>query len=67
MRHKDESGATADVRFGSKADIGAQLDHVRFTPESGHREQAAADKTAHRGSWDFELGKCWRAAHLTWG
>ena len=27
----------ADVRFGSKADIGARLDHVRFTPESGDR------------------------------
>jgi hypothetical protein len=26
----------ADVRFGSKADIGARLAHVRFTPESGH-------------------------------
>ena len=26
-----------DVRFGSKADIGARLAHVRFTPESGHR------------------------------
>ena len=25
----------ADVRFGSKADIGGRLDNVRFTPESG--------------------------------
>jgi hypothetical protein len=25
-----------NVRFGSKADIGARLAHVRFTPESGH-------------------------------
>jgi hypothetical protein len=24
------------VRFGSKADMGARLDHVRFTPKSGH-------------------------------
>src|SRR5215472_15892374 len=24
------------VRFGSKADIGARLDHVRFAPKSGH-------------------------------
>jgi thiamine-phosphate pyrophosphorylase len=24
------------VRFGSKADIGARWDHVRFTPKSGH-------------------------------
>jgi len=27
----------ANVRFGSKADIGARLDHVRFTPKSRHR------------------------------
>jgi len=27
---------SSDVRFGSKADIGARLRHVRFTPESGH-------------------------------
>jgi hypothetical protein len=26
----------ADVRFGSKADIGARPRHVRFAPESGH-------------------------------
>ena len=26
----------ADVRFGSKADIGACPGHVRFTPKSGH-------------------------------
>jgi hypothetical protein len=26
----------ADVRFGSKADIGARPIEVRFTPESGH-------------------------------
>src|SRR6516225_6756050 len=25
-----------DVRFGSKTGIGARLDHVRFTPKSGH-------------------------------
>jgi hypothetical protein len=25
-----------DVRFGSKADICTAIDHVRFTPESGH-------------------------------
>jgi hypothetical protein len=30
-----------NVRYGSKADIGAQLDHVRFTPESGHRNRPA--------------------------
>ena len=28
--------AAADVRFGSKADIGAGPRHVRFTPNSGH-------------------------------
>src|SRR6516165_9897422 len=27
----------ANVRFGSKADIGALLIDVRFTPKSGHR------------------------------
>jgi hypothetical protein len=26
-----------DVRFGSKADIGASPTNVRFTPKSGHR------------------------------
>jgi hypothetical protein len=36
MRHKDEGGATADVRFGSKADIATSPTNVRFTPESGH-------------------------------
>src|SRR5262249_23986472 len=29
-------GRTADVRFGSKADICTAIGHVRFTPESGH-------------------------------
>jgi hypothetical protein len=28
--------ALANVRFGSLADIGAVLIHVRFTPKSGH-------------------------------
>jgi hypothetical protein len=28
------------VRFGSEADIGAFLNDVRFTPESGHRKPA---------------------------
>jgi len=27
-----------DVRFGSKADIAACPNHVRFTPKSRHRE-----------------------------
>ena len=27
---------SADVRFGSLADMGARPQHVRFTPESGH-------------------------------
>jgi hypothetical protein len=34
MRHKDEGGATADVRFGSKADIEPCLGDVRFTPKA---------------------------------
>jgi len=28
--------AAANVRFGSKADIGARQSNVRFTPKSGH-------------------------------
>jgi hypothetical protein len=36
MRYKDEGGASADVRFGSKADIEARPRIVRFTPESRH-------------------------------
>ena len=35
------TGATADVRFGSKADIEARLLDVRFTPKSGHRNRPA--------------------------
>ena len=27
-----------NVRFGSQADIGARLDHVRYSPESGHSQ-----------------------------
>jgi hypothetical protein len=27
---------TAEVRFGSKADMCSAQGHVRFTPESGH-------------------------------
>ncbi len=30
------SDARSNVRFGSKADIGASVTDVRFTPESGH-------------------------------
>ena len=29
----------ADVRFGSKADIGASVKDVRFTPRSGHNAE----------------------------
>jgi len=45
MRHKDEGGATADVRFGSKADIQRRLANVRFTPESGHRNRPVSAST----------------------
>jgi hypothetical protein len=31
-----QKSRTADVRFGSKADIVLGFRHVRFTPESGH-------------------------------
>src|SRR5215831_19357230 len=31
----------ANVRFGSKADIGACLRNVRFTPKSGHQSHAS--------------------------
>jgi hypothetical protein len=30
-------GHTADVRFGSEAEIALGPRHVRFTPENGHR------------------------------
>jgi hypothetical protein len=30
--------APADVRFGSKADIGLPAIDIRYTPKSGHRE-----------------------------
>jgi seryl-tRNA(Sec) selenium transferase len=32
----------ADIRFGSKADIGSSSTHVRFTPNSGHQIDAQA-------------------------
>src|SRR6516162_351217 len=32
----DLTGSSANVRFGSEADIGARSHHVCFTPESGH-------------------------------
>jgi hypothetical protein len=35
-----QKSRTADVRFGSKADIGAGATDVRFTPKSGHRLSA---------------------------
>jgi hypothetical protein len=31
-----QQSETADVRFGSKADIAVSWSNVRFTPESGH-------------------------------
>ena len=31
------AGQSADVRFGSKADIASGPLHVRFTPKNGHR------------------------------
>jgi len=31
-----QQNSGADVRFGSKADIGARPSDVRFTPKSGH-------------------------------
>ena len=33
------SGQSANVRFGSLADIRSHSAHVRFTPESGHRSE----------------------------
>ena len=33
---KESDGTSADVRFGSKADMCSAKRHVRFTPESGH-------------------------------
>src|SRR5262249_24858753 len=37
---------SADVRFGSKADIRGRLGNVRFTPKSGHRKTAAVASPA---------------------
>src|SRR6516165_12239439 len=39
MRDKDEGGSTADVRFGSKADIAVLSRDVCFTPKSRHRRR----------------------------
>src|SRR5262249_29691057 len=39
VKRVDRKGSdirTADVRFGSKADVCAAKSHVRFTPKSGH-------------------------------
>ena len=33
---KESDGTSADVRFGSLADIRTAKSHVRFTPESRH-------------------------------
>ena len=33
---KESDGTSADVRFGSKADMCSAKRHVRFTPKSGH-------------------------------
>ena len=38
----------ADVRFGSKADIGAPPVDVRFTPESGHAGSASRANVVSR-------------------
>jgi len=41
-----------DVRFGSKADIGANVADVRFTPESGHfRIRLRCPLSAKSGHW----------------
>ena len=44
-----------DVRFGSKADIGARPINVRFTPESGHWDSAVecpfCAKSRHSAMW----------------
>jgi len=48
-----------DFRFGSKADIGLALVHVRFTPESGHQLSALgcplSARSGHRSNVRFEL------------
>jgi hypothetical protein len=36
-----------NVRFGSKADIGAGVKDVRFTPESGHAGKIATAASGH--------------------
>jgi hypothetical protein len=38
VQHQDMTAASfQNVRFGSKADIGASVKDVRFTPKSGHQ------------------------------
>ena len=43
-----------DVRFGSKADIGARLRDVRFTPKSGHWNSVV------------ECPLCAKSGHASW-
>ena len=38
----EQNASGPNVRFGSKADIPQCPSNVRFTPESGHRNSAAA-------------------------
>jgi len=42
--------SAANVRFGSKADMEASPQHVRFTPESGHRTGARYIRCSNSGS-----------------
>src|SRR5215469_3235063 len=70
MRHKDEGGSTADVRFGSKAHIGLVPVDVRFTPESGHWLSASGRllcaKSGHMrcstSPLSWELRRCYRSS-----
>jgi len=45
----------ADVRFGSKADIGAGPPDVRFTPKSGH-QAFMSTRPSFVDSYDFDIG-----------
>ncbi len=53
FQHVRISTGSADVRFGSEADIWTCVTNVRFTPESGHvvgcQECPLCAKSGHQG------------------
>ena len=52
----DVRSVRIDVRFGSKADIGASVRYVRFTPESGHTAGCTkCPLSAKSGHWPTSI------------